>query len=190
MAVLANTIIRVLNHLVAGEPWAAERLRTFAGQHLLIEAGPLRIPLALAGDGQFTESLDGSTPDVTITLPADFPALLLVDRSKVFASAKLAGSADFAEALAFVFRNLRWDVEADIAALVGDIAARRLVQAGRHLHAWQSDALSRAGANLSEYLSEESELIVPARELSRFTQEVSALRDDLARLEKRLQRLG
>jgi ubiquinone biosynthesis protein UbiJ len=190
MLMLNSLLVRVLNHLVAGEAWASGRLRPFAGQRLSIAGGPFPVQLGVTAAGLF-ETVDSSAaPSVTITLPADFPARLLVDRSSLFAAAKLSGSADFAETLAFIFRNLRWDAEDDLAKYVGDIAAHRLLQAGNSLLEWQSKAAGNLLANVAEYATEDSSLLAAPRDLQAFGAAVSTLRDDLARLEKRLQRLA
>ena len=187
---LNGLLVRALNHLVTGESWAGERLRAFAGQRVLIAGGPFPVHLGVTSDGLFEVAEEAGEPAVTITLPADFAARLLVDRSSLFSAAKLAGSADFAETLAFVFRNLRWDAEDDLSRFVGDIAARRLVQAGKSLHAWQTQAVSNLAANVAEYATEDSDLLAPPRKLQAFGDAVNTLRDDVARLEKRLQRLS
>lgn len=187
---LNATLVRVLNHLLTGEPWAGERLRVFAGQRVAIVGGPFPVHLGVTAAGLFEAVAVSGEPAVTISLPADFPARLLVDRSSLFAAAKLAGSVDFAEALAFVFRNLRWDVEDDLAQYVGDIAAHRMVRAGQAAHEWQTGALHNLAANVVEYATEDSALLVPPREVQAFAVAVNTLRDDLARLEKRLQRLS
>lgn len=187
---LNTLLVPALNHLLAGEPWAAERLHAFAGQRLAIVGGPFPVQLGVTSAGLFETSEGSGEPAVTITLPPDFPARLLVDRGSLLAAAKLAGSADFAETLAFVFRNLRWDVEDDLANYVGDIAARRLVQAGKAVHAWQSRAVGNLVSNVAEFATEDSDWLAPPRELQAFAQAVNILRDDVARLEKRLQRLA
>lgn len=189
MPVLNTLLVRVLNHLIAGESWAGERLRGFAGKRVTIEGAPFPVQLRVTAQGDFETAESDDEAAVTITLPSDFPARLLVDRSSLFASAKLAGSADFAETLAFVFRNLRWDAEDDLARYVGDIAARRLVQAGQSLYEWQGQAASNLATNFAEYATEDSDLLVPPRDLQAFGESVNTLRDDVARLEKRLQRL-
>lgn len=187
---LNATLVRALNHLITGEPWAGERLRAFAGQRLAIAGGPFPVHLGVTAAGLFAAVEASGEPAVTITLPADFAARLLVDRGSLFAAAKLAGSADFAETLAFVFRNLRWDVEDDLARRVGDIAAHRMVRAGRAAHQWQRAALHNLAANVADYATEESALLVPPRAVQAFVLAVDTLRDDVARLEKRLQRLS
>jgi len=187
---LSRLLVRLLNHLLASESWATLRLRPFAGQQLAIAGGPLPIYLQVTEHGLFGALEAVESPAVTITLPADFPARLLVDRGSLFASARLAGSADFAETLAFVFRNLQWDAEDDLSRFVGDIAARRLVQAGKSFQAWQGQAAENALLNLAEYATEDSDWLASPREQQAFGDAVSQLRDDVARLEKRLQRLS
>lgn len=189
---LARTATRILNHVLAGEGWARERLRNFGGQHLRLVGGPLALDLTVDHDGLFRPAGTpaGEPPAVTIELPGDAPFRLLNGgRESVFAAARLTGAADFAETLAFVFRNLRWDLEDDLSGLVGDIAAHRLVRSGAALLAWQRQAAANIAANAAEYLSEESQVVVPAREVAQFRDEVQALQADLDRLEQRLARL-
>jgi ubiquinone biosynthesis accessory factor UbiJ len=190
MQALERAAVATLNHLVARESWAQERLRRHPGQQAEIIAGTFRLRLGLGSEGLFETAAAGKEPAVTITLPDDFPAKMLVDRDQLFASARIAGSADFAETLAFVFRNLRWDAEDDLAAIVGDIPAHRLVQAGRQLVAWQAGALKNLAGNVSEYVVEEAHLVTPGRDIDLFARSVRELRDDVARLEKRIQHLG
>lgn len=184
--------VSALNHLLTGESWARERLRHFAGHHARLVSGPLRLDLAVDGEGYFraADRPDDVLPAVTIELPADAPFRFLTDRNSVFAAARISGTADFAETLAFVFRNLRWDVEEDLARVVGDIAAHRLVRIGRTFLGWQRRAGRNLAANAAEYLGEESGVLVPQREMARFRAEIEALREELARLESRISRLN
>lgn len=190
MTALHKPLVAALTHLLARENWARERLRPFAGAVVRIDGGPLTVLLRIDEHGQLTEAEAGAPAAVTLSLPVDAPVRLLFDRQSLFAGIRLAGSADIAEALAFVFRNLRWDIEADLARLVGDIAARRLSLLGASLGRQLSEGGQRLAANVAEYASEESGVLVSAREAAAFACEVDRLRDDLARLEKRLQRLG
>ena len=102
---------------------------------------------------------------------------------------RIEGNAEFAEALGFVFRHLRWDAEEDLSRVVGDIAAHRLVDGGRRIATEGRRSLERAGGSVAEYLTEESPVLVPRAALPAFAQEVVALRDAVARLDKRVARL-
>lgn len=189
---LARGAVSALNHLLAGETWARERLHGFAGQHVRLAGGPLKLDLVVDGEGYFHCQEDASqeSPAVTIELPADAPFRFLLDRSAVFSAARLFGAADFAETLAFVFRNLRWDVEEDLSRLVGDIAARRLVSSGEAFLAWQKQAGRNLAANVAEYLSEESGMLVVKRDVTRFAEDVAAVGQETERLERRLAKLA
>ncbi|MBK8119690.1 MAG: hypothetical protein IPK39_11305 [Sulfuritalea sp.] len=105
-------------------------------------------------------------------------------------AARIEGSAEFAEALGFVIRNLRWDAEEDLSKIVGDIAARRMVSSTREFAAWQKQAARNFAENLAEYFTEEQPLIAGRIAIADFTADIDRLRDDVARLEKRLQRLA
>lgn len=179
-----------LNHLLESESWARERLRPFAGSHVLIAAGPISLLLCIDERGMLLAGERTETVDVTVTLPADTPVKFLLDRNGLFAAAKLSGSADIAESLAFVFRNLRWDVEADLARVIGDIPARRLALLGSQLSRQTQDSAKNFAENFVEYATEDSSLLAANRDIEGFGKAVDHLRDDLARLEKRISRLS
>lgn len=189
MGGLENLIYRALNHLLREENWALERLRPFSGSQVLVTAGPINLTLRVDKHGLFVHA-DCSLPvDVILTLPTDAAVKLLLDRSSLFSSVKLSGSADFAESLAFVFRNLRWDVESDLAAILGDIPARRLTKIGTQLGTQVQESIGRAARNAAEFATEDSELLAAPRDVQAFGKAVDDLRDDTARLEKRIKHL-
>lgn len=190
MAVLDRLIVIPLNHLIADAPWAGERLRCHAGARVAIAGGPLTLLLAIDASGLLQATDATAEPDVRIELPDDFLLRALVDRNDLMRGARLSGAADVAETLAFVFRNLRWDAEGDLAALIGDIPARRLSLAAGAVARNAREGLSRLGANISEYAANEGELVADGAAVRDFVSAVDVLRDDLARLEKRIGRLG
>jgi ubiquinone biosynthesis accessory factor UbiJ len=189
MQALNSAAIGALNHLIQGEPWAQARLYAHSGAQVRIDAGLFVLNLGIDERGLFQASEKGLESDVSITLPSDLPVRLLIDHRNLFSSVKLGGSADIAESLAFVLRNLRWDAEADLAQLLGDIPARRLARLGKALASAIQDALGRAAQNFSEYVVEESHLLSASRDITQFIGAVNILRDDVARLEKRISRL-
>lgn len=191
---IAGAGLRLVNRLLAAERWAGARLAPFAGQVARVEYRGWSIAVVVDADGQLSEGDKDAAALVTLRLPDDAPARLLGDRESLFGAARISGSADFAEALAFVARNLRWDIEDDLALLLGaspfaDIAARRLLGFGRRFGSWQLDAAQRGARNLSEYLLFERPTISTRDDLRAFCSDVDQLRDDCARLEKRLQRI-
>lgn len=186
---LTRAALNCANHLLTGAAWARTRLQPFAGQNIRLALGPLTIPLGISDAGLFVAAPSGASATVSISLPADAPLRLLSDRSALLASAQIVGSADLAETLGFVLRNLRWDAEDDLSRLVGDIAARRMLQTGRQLAQWQLRSAKKWARNVSEYLTEESPAVVRRADLSGFCSQVEAVGSDCARIEGRLLRL-
>lgn len=177
-----------LNHLIKQESWAIARLRPFSGAHISIIGLPLAITLAIDEHGFFSSSKTSDHPDVTLTLPADALGRGLLSPDQLASSIKISGSVDLAETLGFIFRNLRWDIESDLANYIGDIPAHRLTRIGANLYSQTTEGIQRLGLNLVEFAHEDSSLLVSDSELTQFGRNVDQLRDDLARLEQRIRR--
>ncbi len=186
---IAAPALSALNHLLAQASWARSRLAPFAGRRAQFDLPPWRLVFVVTADG-LCEAAVGDEPDVTIGLPADAPLLALQGIDRVMTVAHVSGNAEFATALSFVLKNLRWDAEEDLSKLVGDIAAHRLVGGAASLIAWQRQSRQRLVENLGEYLTEESRLLAPGRELADFRREIDQLVDGLAVLQARVRRLG
>jgi ubiquinone biosynthesis protein UbiJ len=188
---LAPLVLTPLNHLLRQSGWAPRQLANFAGRIAALQVG--RSPalhIAVAANGLFeTAASDSGERDVLIALPDDTVARLLTDRQSIFANAQISGSADFAETLASVFRNLRWDAEADLARVVGDILAHRLAAGGKRLLAWQSEAIGRLFGNAAEFVIAEQALLLTASEASANDQLIGELSSHIDTLEQRLRRL-
>lgn len=189
-----QVFVNALNHLLASAPWARERLAPHAHAHVRIESGPLSVDFTLNEEG-YAACLDTRqaepAPDVTLALAMErLPGLLAEGGlDKASTAVRLQGDASLAETLGFVFRHLRWDAEEDLSRLVGDIAAHRLMRGARAVHQTGLRTLESLSGNLGEYLTEESRLLVPRDEASPLNKQLTDLRDALARLEKRIERL-
>ena len=178
-----------VNHLLDQAAWARAKLAPYAGHAAQISLPPFEAAFLILEDGRLASPSAAAEPEVRIALPAMAPLLMLQGSEAVMREARLEGSANFAEALGFVIRNLRWDVEEDLSKLVGDIAAHRLVGGARDAVAWHQEAARRLAENLAEYFTEEDPQIARRTAIADFLTDVDRLRDDLARLEKRVQRL-
>jgi ubiquinone biosynthesis protein UbiJ len=186
---LNQAAIAGLSHLIEAAPWARERLAPFVGKTARLSMPPLRLELAVTADGRLAET-STSEFDVEVALPAHAPLSLLQGREEVMRLAKVSGAADFAEVLGGVLRELRWEAEEDLSKVVGDIAAHRLVGSGRRVLDWQRHALRNASENVVEFLQQERPTLPTRRLAAEFADALDVLRDDLARLEKRVEKLG
>jgi ubiquinone biosynthesis protein UbiJ len=83
----------------------------------------------------------------------------------------------------------RPDLEEEISAVVGDVAAHGIGEFARSLGAWGREASDTMRQNLGEYLQEESRVAPSRYEVNVFRDEVETLRDDVARFDARLKKL-
>lgn len=104
-------------------------------------------------------------------------------------SLELTGDPVLAEEFQQLLSYAKPDLEEELSGIVGDIAAHRLGKIARGVNNWGRNARSTMGANIREYLQEESRDVPSRYEVDRFTGNVSTLRDDVDRLEARINRL-
>lgn len=191
MAALPIPALAAINHVLGQADWAREKLAAFAGRSARVVMPPFDANIVVLDNGYLSSPTDDQTQaDVTINLPASAPLLLLQGLPTLMRAVKLSGSVDFAEALSFVIRNLKWDVEEDLSKVVGDIAAHRLVDSAKRFGTWNTSAAQNLAGNFAEYFTEENPLIAQSTAVADFSREVDTLRDDVARLEKRVARFG
>ena len=179
-----------LNHLLTQQPWAAERLKAFAGQCVEFRCPPFpNLRLAILDTGLTERAPADAESALVVKLePAALPLLIARDEGAL-KEVEIEGSAELASAVQYLSRHLVWDIEEDLSRLIGDIFAHRLVSGGKAFAAWQRDAATRLAENLVEYWTEEQPLLARPADVEKFCREVDALRDDSARLEKRIERL-
>ncbi len=182
-------IISFINHLLHGASWARDQLKRFSGRTARFDAAPFGISLGVTDSGEVTMAAAGTAPDVTVRLTPGLLLRLAARDETAWREIEVSGDTDFASVINHVARNLRWDVEEDLSRVFGDVAAHRMAESGRILRRWGEQAAGNTGRSFAEYWTEENPLIASAHDLDQFNREVDRLRDDAARLEKRLERL-
>ncbi len=151
---------------------------------------PFALSLTVLDSGEVALASPEAVPVVTARLTPGLMLRLAARDEKAWQDIDITGDTDFAAAIHHVARNLRWDVEEDLSRVFGDIAAHRMVQTGRTLNRWGEQALENTGRAFAEYWTEERPLIAGRRDLEEFNRSVDALRDDVARLEKRIENIS
>ncbi|MGV8989970.1 MAG: ubiquinone biosynthesis accessory factor UbiJ [Thiobacillus sp.] len=179
---------RSLNHLLQQSPGATEALLRHAGCSVRFDLTLKQFDFRIADDGCFSESV-ADTPDAVIRPTAALLTRLPFFGREALRHAEYSGDPALLATLDRVFKQLNWDFEADLAPLVGDMAAHRLHALGREMLAGVTQAVSALSHNASEYLVEEAELMARTVDVTRFNREVDVLADDVARLDARLRLL-
>ncbi len=181
--------IPAINHLLRHNSWAAPRLQPHAGKVVRVETFPVPMLISVTEIGEAAAAAPDATADVSIRLTPGHLLRLAARDATVWNDIKAEGDAEFAAALNHIARNLRWDIEEDLSRVFGDIAAHRVVETGRKLDNWGRQGAENIARSFAEYWTEERPLIACRAEVAQFARDVDALRDDLARVEKRVERL-
>jgi ubiquinone biosynthesis protein UbiJ len=178
----------LLNYLLAAEPWARGRLAPFAGETVELRAPPLpALRFGIRAGG--TVQAGDAEPGLLMTLKPEFLVGLARGEEHALRSVAVEGNPKLAAEVLMLARQLRWDAEEDLSRLFGDVAARRLAEAGRAFAAWHLDAAQRLAAAIADYASDEKQLLARRSELDALAESVARLRDAIARLDKRVERL-
>jgi ubiquinone biosynthesis protein UbiJ len=180
----AGAIVRLLNRQLEREPTVREHLLAFAGRNARFELPPFAIAIGIDHDGRFRAA--AGAPDVTIALDAPAVPAALFGTEALQRSLRVDGDAEFGQALAQALQRLRPEPEEELSRFVGDAAAVRLVGAMRAAAATAADGADRLARSAADYLVAENPMLVSGREAEAFAREVSALRDAVERLDKRL----
>ena len=134
----------VVNHVLAGEAAATDRLRPHAGRRIELQfsAWPSLLPAPPAMVWRVTPAglleWQGMQPepgaDLQVRLDAANPALLM---ARLVAgeppSLQIDGDAQLAGDINWLSQNLRWDVAADLERLFGPAVAQQLYRVGQAL---------------------------------------------------------
>lgn len=102
---------------------------------------------------------------------------------------EISGDAHSAERFQRLLAFAKPDLEEEFSGVVGDAAAHRVGEIVRGIGKWGRDARLTMGANIREYLQEESRDAPSRYEVDRFASDVGRLRDDVDRLAARIERL-
>lgn len=190
---LAPTAVSALalNKLLHREDWARERLARHAGKTVGFVLGGFKAGFAIQASGLVQASDPAVVPDVTLTVPLDYlsrvPAVLQSrDHSAIAELLHVQGDAGLASVVSDLARDLRWDLEEDLARLIGDVPALRVLGAGRAFTSGLRGTGERLAGNAAEFLTEESLMMASRPAFNDWSDHVGQLARRLDSLEGRL----
>jgi len=186
--VLPHPGIFALNHLLSAEAWARDKLKPYAGQCVEFRSAPLpALRLDILDSGLVGGAAQDAVPSLIVTIgPSALPASLRGEDA-LMREIGIEGNADLASTVQYLFRHLRWDLAEDLSKVFGDVFAQRMVTEGRRFAAWNREAAEKLAQNFAEYWIEEQPLLARPADVRQFLTDADRLRDDLARLEKRIE---
>ncbi|HVY83450.1 MAG TPA: SCP2 sterol-binding domain-containing protein [Steroidobacteraceae bacterium] len=187
---LTSTLENVLNRGLPRSPRARELCRELQGH---------RVGIEVTGFTRWVVESDGHTLHLTrdATSPAaaelaggplslmgllsDAPEDVL-QRGQV----QIRGDAELAQKFRELALLLRPDLEEELSQLIGDVPAHQLGRFARGVFGWSQKAAGTTLRNVAEYLAHEKQHLVPRAEGDQLLKGVDTLREDVDRLEARL----
>lgn len=189
-----QAVAHAFNLLARQQPWAAERLARHAEKTLRIVFGGFSLTFQISDGGQLVPIEVIATPDVVLEInPQSFDPIAWLSstsRPDIAEYVHVSGQAALAQVVSELSRDLRPDPEDALAQLLGDIAARRIVQGARTAAIGFSHALRGLGRNVAEYLSEETDALAGRPVMEAFVHDQSQAQMRLSGLEQRAAELS
>jgi ubiquinone biosynthesis protein UbiJ len=192
---LTEKIEALLNRQAAASPRAGALIAALQGKRLVIDVRHTPWQLAVASDGQALQlsRRDVSAADARISgTPLSLAALAGPSPEAVIRRGDVAieGDAETADRFRELGTLLHPDIEEELSQLIGDVPAHQLGRVARTAVGWLRRSLRTGGDNIAEYLAHESRDLVPRVEAEGYLRDVDVLREDVDRLQARIDALG
>ena len=135
-------VLLLVNHVLAREAPALDRLKPHAGRRLRVEMidvpgwmptpPPMRATITPAGLFEIDAQPSDEAPDLTLRVSMPTPGRLLDTLAGgATPDVRIDGAADLAGEMHWLVDNLRWDIEGDLAQALGPTPARAVMSIGR-----------------------------------------------------------
>ncbi len=185
-----------INRYLALDPEMLDKMEEFSGKVIKLEIIGLNKSLYMlpAGRGiQVRTEYEGEADTTLRGTPISlFKMGLATNAAKLLLKGEVEISGD--TRLGHQFKNIFSQMDIDwsepLANLVGDTVAYQLQQSGKKLGGWGKDTMESVSRSVSEYLQEESRDLVTETELNNFNDEVDQLRNDVDRLQAKINALS
>jgi ubiquinone biosynthesis protein UbiJ len=125
-------IVLLINHVLMQEPQAMERLVRQKGQVVLMQWRTFTFRLLVSPAGLFEVSAPDAKADLMLFVTQESPLAIvqeLMQGGKP--SVRIEGDVQLAAEVSWLIDHVRWDLEEDLARLMGDAPAHALVQVAR-----------------------------------------------------------
>ena len=127
-------LVLLLNHVLEQNQSAQERLLTQRGKTVRVSWQQFALRLQITPAGLFALLPDAADADLSLTLQEQQP-LQLLQRAAMGErpAVHIAGDAQLAEHINWLVAHVRWNVQAELADVVGQTPAHYLALAAQHL---------------------------------------------------------
>jgi ubiquinone biosynthesis protein UbiJ len=192
-APLLRLLEGTLNRVLALDSAAADSLAALEGRRVAIRLKPWPAPIQLAVVGGRLMASDADSPDLAITATPGALLAMAAERGGFELPAgriDISGDADLARRMQKLIAGLDPDWDRPFAQFFGEVAGYQIAKGLRGALGWGRATARAMLLNTTEYLREESRDVIAPGELAGFTDDVDRIRDDVERLEARIERVA
>lgn len=191
---LVTTVETLINQTLRLDPPSLQALGKLSGKIIRIELNDIDLNFVLFPDNQGIIILSDYKGEVDVCIKgAPFTLLrLLLEQETILVNSPdvtISGKINVAQQLLQILKELDIDWEEQLAKRLGDVFAHKLGTLFRQCQDYTNERMKTLQLNTSEYLQEEIRHLPSYAEIETFLNAVDTLRDDLERLEQRVQRL-
>jgi ubiquinone biosynthesis protein UbiJ len=188
---LLNSAEKMVNKVLSLDEETVASLITLVGNVIEIDVlnTEFRMFILPSGKGITLETEYEGKADVAIK---GTPSALLgmISAEKIGAGdIEINGNVGLAKKFQSILRNVEIDWEEYLSQFVGDFTSHKIGNFLRRVSRFAKESGKTIGMDISEYLRYEKEALLDKSEVDEFNQAVDNIRDDVERLQKRLERL-
>lgn len=180
---------RFLQHICSQNQWSKPYLTPFAGKVIQFNFVLAKANLLILEDGSLAIGGETASPEASIHLPPSLALRIVAGDEAAKMQIKVDGDTHLATEFSKVLQHMHWHIEEDLSHFVGDIAANKIGSSTKKILSSAKQQAIDAAEMLSEYWQEEKNILAKKRHVEQFNANVDALVSDVARFEKRLQKL-
>jgi ubiquinone biosynthesis protein UbiJ len=191
---LATVAETVLNHALYLAPQSLEQMAALSGKRVRIEIQDLNLNFTLLPSAHNILVFSSYTGKVDACIqgqPFSLLRLLLQTDANLASMPEITVQGDLGvvQQLQQTLQHLDIDWEEQFSKVLGDLPAHGIGNLLRRGHKHLRQSIGSLQNNLEDYLQQETEHLPAATEVDHFLNATDHLRDDVARLEQRIQRL-
>jgi len=188
---LSSALENLLNRGLPRSPRARQLCAELAGARIALEVRGLAT-LVVESDGQQLKLTTGAGENAQARISGGLLALVSLGGPKAAQTlssgeVEMSGDVALAEKLRELLVLLRPDPEEELALAIGDVPAHQLGRLARAALAFGQRAGQTAARNFAEYFAHESRDLVSAAEARSLLEGIDQVRDQIERLEARLE---
>ncbi|MEP7245459.1 MAG: SCP2 sterol-binding domain-containing protein [Gammaproteobacteria bacterium] len=190
---LTSTIENVLNRGLPRSPRARQLCKELEGQKVAVDiSGFTRLLVESTGETlRITRDASAAAEAEIVGGPLSLMALAGESPDAVLqrGDVQIRGDAELAQKFRELAMLLRPDMEEELSQAIGDVPAHQIGRFARAAFGWTQKAAETSVRNVAEYFAHERQHLVPRAEADQFLKGVDVLRENVDRLDARVELL-